>query len=64
MFDPYVSCEVGRLFVQNLRINGEAASPTDRRIFREIRFDDVDHDGHSTGRGTFGEVLLDGQKIK
>ena len=64
VFDPYVSCEVGRLFVQNLRINGEAAGPADQRIFREIRFDDVDRDGHSTGRGTFGEVLLDGRKIR
>lgn len=64
IFDPYVSCKVGKLHLQNIRINGQAAEGTENRIFREISFHDIDRDGHSSGSGFFEEILLDGRKIK
>ena len=63
IFDPYLSSRAERLELADIRVNGEPCRDA-ARLFREIAFDDVNGDGHSTGRGTFGEVYLDGVRIR
>jgi len=58
IFDPYLSSHVGRIELSDIRINGERI--TDAKAFvREIAFDDINEDGHSSGRGTIGEVIVE-----
>ncbi len=57
IFDPYLKSSVKHLILEDIRINGERiedASP----YLREISFEDVDHDGHSTGEGHFVEWTI------
>ncbi|MBO5218301.1 MAG: hypothetical protein J6C52_02650, partial [Clostridia bacterium] len=63
IFDPYLSSRAERLEFTDIRVNGEPCRDA-VRLFREIAFDDVNGDGHSTGSGTFGEVYLDGVRIR
>ena len=63
IFDPYLSSFAARLELSDIRVNGEVCRDASR-LFREIAFDDVNGDGHSTGNGTFGEVYLDGVQIR
>ena len=65
VFDPYVSCHVGEVVLDRIRINGMApVMPEDLdACLLTVEFDDVDRDGRSTGRGTVGSVTLDGERI-
>ena len=47
IFDPYVSCTVGKVTVENIRVRGRRPA----ELVRATVFDDINHDGHSTGRG-------------
>ena len=68
IFDPYLSSHAGTVEMKNIRVNGisvrdpEAAVPISQ-LFRTICFEDINHDGNSTGRGTVDNVILDGKKI-
>lgn len=59
IFDPYLSSHAARLELCDIRINGQKIDDP-APYLREIAFDDINGDGHSTGRGTFGEVILEG----
>jgi len=68
IFDPYLSSHVSTVEIKNIRVNG--LSPSDPRsslkpadLFRTIAFDDINHDGNSTGAGTVDQVIFDGVKI-
>ncbi len=47
IFDPYVSCKVGRVTVEGLKVQGTAP----RELVRATVFKDINHDGNSSGRG-------------
>ena len=51
VFDPYVQCGVGSAHMKHIRING-AEPDSVKPYIRTVAFDDVNHDGLSTGRGT------------
>ncbi len=56
VFDPYVSCTVGTVRTDRIRVNGadiEDAAP----YIRTVEFDDINHDGRSTGKGIIGELV-------
>ena len=58
IFDPYVSCTVDSVEMRGIRINGtepEKISP----YIRTIVFDNINHDGKSTGRGSIREILYE-----
>jgi len=57
IFDPYVSCHVGRIVLENVRTQG--AVPKD--LVHVSEFDDINNDDHSTGRGTVGEIGRNGR---
>ena len=62
VFDPYVSGHVETLEMKDIFINGEQATNPEQ-ILKIIVFDDVNHDGFSSGRGSVGRVLLDGIRV-
>ncbi len=49
-FDPYVSCRVGTVTVEGLKVHGR----TPAELVRATAFDDVNRDGRSSGRGVIG----------
>lgn len=51
VFDPYVQCRVGSVQMKHIRINGLEPDSV-KPYIRTVAFDDVNHDGLSTGRGT------------
>lgn len=63
VFDPYLSSKIGILELKNITVNGKRASNADG-IVKEVAFDDINQDGHSTARGEIGQIILDGKKIK
>ena len=52
IFDPYVSCRVGRVTVEGLKVHGVAP----QELVRATVFDDINHDGHSSGRGVIEKL--------
>ncbi|MBO4219488.1 MAG: hypothetical protein J5933_01005 [Clostridia bacterium] len=62
VFDPYLSCRVGRMTLKNVRINGRRDFSPDEAI-RQISFDDINGDGKSTGKGTVDAIIIDGTPI-
>ncbi|MDO5317262.1 MAG: hypothetical protein Q4G65_01420 [bacterium] len=52
IFDPYVSCHVGRVTVEGLKVHGVAP----HELVRATVFDDINHDGHSSGRGVIEKL--------
>ena len=52
IFDPYVNCRVDRVVLENVRVLG---TPPDELVHASV-FDDIDKDGHSSGRGVIGEI--------
>ncbi|MGN0846238.1 MAG: hypothetical protein ACI4RA_02500 [Kiritimatiellia bacterium] len=54
IFDPYVSCRVGEVTVEGLRVHGAAP----RELVRATVFDDVNHDGRSSGRGVIEKLEI------
>lgn len=63
IFDPYLSSRIERLSLASISVNGKRVDSIDG-LLREIEFDDVDGDGHSTAAGRIGEVCLDGTPVK
>ena len=57
IFDPYITNHVEKIYLKDIYVNGEKISDADG-IVRTVRFDDVNGDGHSTGAGTVGEIVL------
>ncbi len=60
LFDPYLSSEVGRMALRNIRLNGELVTDeaTLRGLVREVEFDDVNGDGFSTASGRVRELIF------
>ena len=63
VFDPYLSSEVGVLELKNITVNGKKVSSADN-IIREIEFNDINGDGHSTAKGVIHKITLDGNTVK
>jgi hypothetical protein len=63
VFDPYVSSTVDTLELENIFLNGEHTTDVDRLV-KVIEFDDVNHDGFSSGKGHIGRILMDGVQVK
>ncbi len=65
VFDPYLTSHVGTVVLSDIRVNGHVRlkSNTENgpiawdKLVREIVFDDINGDGHSTGCGTIREVI-------
>ena len=62
-FDPYISSIVDTLNLTNIFVNGERATTIDRLI-KVIQFNDVNHDGFSSGKGCVNHIFLDGKPVK
>ena len=54
VFDPYVSCRVGRVSVEGLTVRGRRPE----ELVRATVFDDVNGDGRSSGRGVIEKLEL------
>jgi hypothetical protein len=54
IFDPYVSCRVGRVTLENVRTHGVV--PKD--LVFASSFDDINRDGLSTGRGVIEKLIV------
>lgn len=54
IFDPYVSCRVGEVTVEGLRVRGAAP----QELVRATVFDDVNRDGRSSGRGVIDRLRI------
>lgn len=48
VFDPYVSCTVDHVAIEGLKVEGREPD----ELIYSVSFDDINKDGHSTGRGT------------
>jgi len=57
VFDPYLSSMVEKLYLKNIEVNGEQITDA-APYLKEIRFEDVNGDGHSTGCGVIKEVII------
>ena len=53
VFDPYLSCRVGRVVLDGVRVRGAAPA----ELVHATSFKDVNGDGRSTGAGTIGEIV-------
>ncbi len=54
IFDPYVSCRVGEVTVEGLKVTGTAPA----ELVRATVFDDINHDGRSSGRGVIEKLTI------
>ena len=54
IFDPYVSCRVGRVTLENVRAHGIVP----KELVHASAFDNVNGDGHSTGRGLIDKLEM------
>ncbi len=52
IFDPYVSCRVGKVVLENVRVHGVAP----KELVHASSFDDINGDGRSTGRGVIETI--------
>ena len=52
VFNPYMSCHVGRIILENVRAHGTV--PKD--LVYVSKFDNINGDGRSTGCGSIGEI--------
>ncbi len=55
-FDPYFSCQVDGIYFSNITVNGQAVSNL-KNYIKEVRFEDVNKDGRSSGAGTVKNIL-------
>ena len=53
IFDPYVSCRVERVVLENVRVHG---TPPAELVY-SAAFDDINKDGRSTGRGVIEKIV-------
>ena len=61
VFDPYVSATLDTLDMKNIFVNGELTQDVDKLV-KIIEFDDVNHDGFSSGKGRVNNVFIDGRR--
>ena len=54
IFDPYVSCTVGTVRVENVRLRGEVPD----ELVHAVEFKDVNGDGDSSGAGRVGDITF------
>jgi len=52
IFDPYVSCRVERVVLENVRVHGTPPAT----LVHDSSFSDINGDGRSTGRGVIGRI--------
>lgn len=57
VFDPYLSSTAKNITLENVTVNGEKITSAYGHL-KEIAFFDVDHDGASTGKGTFEGIKV------
>ncbi|MBO4216898.1 MAG: hypothetical protein J5940_03030 [Clostridia bacterium] len=57
VFDPYISCAVKNITLDNVVINGEKITDC-KGFIKEIVFDDIDGDGFSTGAGKVENITV------
>ena len=63
VFDPYISSTVETLELESIFVNGERATDVDALV-KVIEFNDVNHDGFSSGKGKVNRILLDGERVR
>ncbi len=63
IFDPYISSVVDTLDLEDIFVNGERCTDVDR-LLTVIEFNDVNQDGHSSGKGCVNRVFLDGEQVR
>ena len=56
IFDPYLSSRTGTVELHNIVVNGVKCENPAALVHATV-FEDVNHDGMSTGRGEIGEIL-------
>lgn len=61
VFDPYISATLDTLDMKNIFVNGEPEQDVDKLV-KVIEFDDVNHDGFSSGKGRVNNVFIDGRR--
>ena len=54
IFNPYVSCAVGKMTVEGLTVEGRSPA----QLVYPVTFSDINGDGRSTGAGTIEEVVF------
>ena len=54
IFDPYVSCRVGKVTVEGLKVRGSAPD----ELVKAVTFDDINKDGRSSGRGVIDSLAI------
>lgn len=52
VFDPYVSCHVDKVIIENLQTEGVVPG----ELVHSTVYDDINHDGRSSGHGTIGDI--------
>ena len=57
IFDPYVSSKLQKLYLSNIKVNGEVVIDFTDYV-KEIKFDDLYGDGFSSGCGEIEEIIL------
>ena len=62
-FDPYLSSHAQTLIFKDISVNGKPAKDI-LPLIRKIKFDDVNRDGFSTGKGTVGSIIYNGISVK
>ena len=58
IFDPYLSSCARRVELADIRVNGVRISEAGDLV-KEIAFEDINGDGHSTARGVIGEIVVE-----
>jgi hypothetical protein len=53
IFDPWVSCNVEKVVLENITVNGEAP----KELVHATEFNDINKDGNSTGKGVIKEIV-------
>lgn len=57
IFDPYISNTVEHIELENITVNGRRITDAEELI-HITRFDDINHDGKSSGSGTLQHVVI------
>lgn len=62
VFDPYISATLDTLELEDIFVNGERVTDVNS-ILKIIEFNDINGDGHSTGKGNVEHMILDGKTV-
>lgn len=57
VFDPYYSCRVGKMTLENIKLNGEICRDASKLI-KTVEFDSLYEDMPSSGKGEIGEITI------